>query len=108
MKTADIIAKMALSPGSGRIKISVGIKKWSEGNGTGALQLAVRYSELDLNDSGAGIAGGEQKSLTLGLNWELNPMSRIMYNFVHAKFSDGTGADSGKLISNLVRFQVDF
>ncbi|MDP7108827.1 MAG: porin [Nitrospinaceae bacterium] len=83
-------------------------KKWSEGNGTGALQLAVRYSELDLNDSGAGIAGGEQKSLTLGLNWELNPVSRIMYNFVHAKFSDGTGADSGKLISNLVRFQVDF
>jgi phosphate-selective porin OprO and OprP len=83
-------------------------KNWSEGRGTGALQLALRYSELDLNDSAAGIAGGEQKSLTVGLNWELNPMSRVMYNYVHADFSDGVGADSGTLNSNLFRFQVDF
>ena len=83
-------------------------KKWSEGRGTGALQVAVRYSELDLNDSDAGIAGGEQESLTVGLNWELNPMSRIMYNYVHADFSSGVGADNGTLNSNLIRFQVDF
>ena len=83
-------------------------KKWSEGRGTGALQVAVRYSELDLNDSDAGIAGGEQESLTVGLNWELNPMSRIMYNYVHANFSSGVGADNGSLNSNLIRFQVDF
>ena len=83
-------------------------KKWSEGRGTGAFQLAVRYSELDLNDSDAGIAGGEQESLTVGLNWELNPMSRIMYNYIHADFSSGVGADNGTLKSNLIRFQVDF
>jgi phosphate-selective porin OprO/OprP len=83
-------------------------KSWSEGRGTGALQLALRYSELDLNDSDAGIAGGEQESLTVGLNWELNPMSRIMYNYVHADFSSGVGADNGTLSSNLIRFQVDF
>jgi len=83
-------------------------KKWSEGRGTGALQVAVRYSELDLNDSDAGIAGGEQESLTVGLNWELNPMSRIMYNYIHADFSSGVGADNGTLKSNLIRFQVDF
>ena len=83
-------------------------KNWSEGYGTGAFQLAVRYAELDLNDSGAGIAGGEQQSVTVGLNWELNPMSRVMYNYVHADFSDGTGSGSGTLNSNLVRFQVDF
>ena len=83
-------------------------KKWSEGLGTGAFQLAVRYSELDLNDSDAGIAGGEQESLTVGLNWELNPMSRIMYNYIHADFSSGVGADNGTLKSNLIRFQVDF
>ena len=83
-------------------------KNWSEGHGTGALQLAVRYAELDLNDAGAGIAGGEQQSLTVGLNWELNPMSRFMYNYVHAGFSDGNGADSGTLNSNIIRFQVDF
>lgn len=83
-------------------------KKWSEGRGTGALQVAVRYSELDMNDSDAGIAGGEQESLTVGLNWELNPMSRIMYNYVHAKFTSGLGTDNGTLNSNLIRFQVNF
>jgi phosphate-selective porin OprO and OprP len=83
-------------------------KNWSEGLGTGALQVAARYSELDLNDSYAGIAGGEQESFTVGLNWELNPMSRIMYNYVHADFSSGVGVDNGTLNSNLIRFQVDF
>jgi phosphate-selective porin OprO and OprP len=83
-------------------------KKWSEGRGTGALQLAVRYAELDLNDPSAAIAGGEQKSLTFGLNWELNPVSRVMYNYVHADFISGTGTDNGTLNSNVIRFQVDF
>jgi len=83
-------------------------KNWSEGHGTGALQFAVRYAELDLNDSAVGIEGGKQSSFTVGLNWELNPMSRVMYNYVHADFSDRTGADSGNLSSNLIRFQVDF
>ncbi len=83
-------------------------KDWSKGNGLGALQLAVRYAELDLNDGQAGIAGGEQQSLTLGVNWELSPMSRVMYNFVHADFTSGIGADNGTLVSNVVRFQVDF
>lgn len=83
-------------------------KKWSEGRGTGALQLAARYAELDLNDQSAAIAGGEQKSLTFGLNWELNPVSRVMYNYVHADFTSGTGTDNGTLNSNVIRFQVDF
>ncbi|MBT5868428.1 MAG: hypothetical protein HOH38_06310 [Nitrospinaceae bacterium] len=83
-------------------------KKWSKGHGMGALQLAVRYAELDLNDASAGIAGGEQESLTVGLNWELNPMSRIMYNYVNADFTSGAGADNGTLTSNVIRFQVDF
>ena len=83
-------------------------KKWSEGRGTGALQLAVRYAELDLNDQSAGIAGGEQNSLTLGINWELNPVSRVMYNYVHANFTSGTETDSGILDSNIIRFQIDW
>ena len=83
-------------------------KKWSEGRGTGALQLAVRYAELDLNDQSASIAGGEQNSLTLGINWELNPVSRIMYNYVHANFTSGTETDSGILDSNIIRFQIDW
>ena len=83
-------------------------KKWSEGRGTGALQLAVRYAELDLNDQSAGILGGEQKSLTFGVNWELNPVSRVMYNYVHANFTSGTETDNGTLDSNIIRFQIDW
>jgi len=83
-------------------------KNWRDGQGTGALQLAVRYAMVDLNDASAGIAGGEQHSLTFGANWELNPMSRIMYNYVRADFDNGIGADAGTLHSNIVRFQVDF
>ena len=83
-------------------------KKWSEGRGTGALQLAVRYAELDLNDQSAGILGGEQKSLTFGVNWELNPVSRLMYNYVHANFTSGTETDNGTLDSNIIRFQIDW
>jgi len=83
-------------------------KDWSKGNGLGAVQLAVRYAELDLNDGKAGIAGGEQQSLTLGVNWELSPMSRVMYNYVTADYTSGIGADNGTLITNVIRFQVDF
>ncbi len=83
-------------------------KNWSKGKGVGAFQLAARYSELDLNDRSAGINGGEQKSLTFGLNWELNRMSRIMYNYVHADFTSGTGTDNGILVSNIIRFQIEW
>lgn len=81
-------------------------KNWLQGQGIGAWQVAPRYAELDLND--AGIAGGKQKSTTVGLNWELNRMSRVMYNFVHADFTTGAGADGGTLDSHIIRFQVDF
>ena len=61
-----------------------------------------------MNDSDPGVAGGGQESLTVGLNGELNSMSRIMHNFLHAEFSSGVGADNGTVNSNLIRFQVDF
>ncbi len=38
-------------------------------NAGGAWELALRFDQLDLNDAGAGIAGGEIKTTTLGLNW---------------------------------------
>jgi len=83
-------------------------RNWSEGKGIGALQLAIRYAHLDLNDVNAGIAGGEQSSITAGLNWELTSQSRLMYNFVHAYIKKGIDVDSGTLDSHIVRFQVDF
>jgi len=81
-------------------------KAWLQGNGIGAWQLALRHAQLDMNDQG--IAGGKQKSTTVGVNWELNRMSRVMYNYVHADFTTGAGVDGGTLNSHVVRFQVDF
>ncbi len=65
----------------------------------GTLELAARYSDLDLNfhDCGAGkavptvagaacfdaVRGGEQKISSVGLNWHLNPDIRFMLDYLH-------------------------
>lgn len=74
---------------------------FGKNGGKGAWEIAVRYSSLDLTDKG--IAGGEQDDLTLGLNWYLNPATRMMINWVHA---DVTSAGEADFL--LLRWQVDF
>jgi phosphate-selective porin OprO/OprP len=46
----------------------------------GALQVAARYSMIDLDD--ALISGGKQEDLTLGLNWYLNSQMRVSFNYI--------------------------
>jgi phosphate-selective porin OprO/OprP len=72
----------------------------SEG-GSGAWEIVARYSTLDLTD--AGIAGGEQDDITVGLNWYLNPATRMMLNYVMADVDQVGEADF-----ILLRWQVDF
>lgn len=69
--------------------------------GTGAWEIAARYSTVDLSDQG--INGGEQDNYTLGLNWYPNPATRLMINYVHADIQDLAEADFFML-----RWQVDF
>ena len=77
-------------------------KNYNRKNGThGAWELAARYSSLDLN-SGT-VNGGELDDITLGLNWYLNPNTRIMLNCIHADAKENGDADLG-----VMRFQVDF
>ncbi len=52
------------------------------GKGTGAWQVAARYSRANLNDPG--INGGQMQDATLGLNWFLNPNVKIQTNYVWA------------------------
>jgi len=66
----------------------------------GAWQVGVRYSYLCLNDSG--VNGGVLNSLTLGINWQLNPNARVYFNyditnrnFVSVKGYDGSGNING-------------
>jgi phosphate-selective porin OprO/OprP len=69
--------------------------------GTGAWEVALRYSGLDLND--APIQGGELEDITFGLNWYLNPNVRAMFNYVLADLDTVGNADIVQL-----RFQIDF
>jgi phosphate-selective porin OprO/OprP len=73
--------------------------------GTGAIELALRFSSLDLTDGGA--TGGELWDVTAAINWYLNPNTRVMLNYVHADVEDGVVADGeGDMFQT--RFQIDF
>ena len=72
-----------------------------EGHGWGAWEVAVRHSELDLNDGP--VEGGELRNLTVGVNWYLNPNMRVMANYVHADL-----VDVGKTDIVQMRAQFDF
>ena len=54
--------------------------------GYGALELAARYSMLDLNDKD--MNGGELSNFTFGVNWYLNPNMRFMLNYVRAMLDE--------------------
>ncbi|HET6432815.1 OprO/OprP family phosphate-selective porin [Dyella sp.] len=49
----------------------------------GALELAVRYSELDLDD--APVLGGTERNWTVGANWYLSRYLKLQANYVHAR-----------------------
>ena len=80
--------------------------KW--GKGIGAIELAARYSKLDLSDKF--IDGGKLNDLTLGINWYLNPNTKVMINYVHAEadLSNAGNIRDGNADLLGVRFQIDF
>lgn len=76
--------------------------------GSGAWELALRYSQLDLGDED--IEGGEQDLLTFGINWYPNDNIRFSTNYVKVLELDREGSlfdgDEPQLIQ--FRSQVDF
>lgn len=69
--------------------------------GAGAWEIALRYSSSNLNSEA--ILGGEQSDITLGVNWYLNPVTRIMVNHVWADIKD-----TGNASILQARMQIDF
>lgn len=73
--------------------------------GTGAWEVAARWSFLDLND--AAIRGGTLTDYTAGINWYWNPYTKMVFNYVHA-ISGGTAAPTAHSDLFGLRAQIDF
>lgn len=113
-------------PGDGAFGRMKPQKNFREDGGIGAIELAVRYSALNLIDGKSEItdgaylgsslvAGGQLSDITVGLNWYLSPNTRIMLNYVYTDVSNaGIGKDPDNIekVGNAgffrTRFQIDF
>jgi phosphate-selective porin OprO/OprP len=76
-------------------------KKNFGADGMGAWEVALRYSTIDLDDGS--IDGGELDDITFGLNWYLNPNTRIMLNVIRADRED-----LPSITAVVMRFGIDF
>lgn len=57
---------------------------FSDKDGTGAIELAVRYDTVDVGSTPvAGRAGNKASSYSAGLNWYLTPNFKLYFNYLH-------------------------
>lgn len=74
---------------------------FAPGEGAGAWELALRYSTLDLTDKA--IRGGRLDNVTAAVNWYLNPVARVMFNYVF-----GDLYEVGQTHAVVTRLQLNF
>ena len=77
-------------------------KNMKEGEGLGAFEIAARYSSMDLSEAHAGTLN----DITVGLNWYLNPCTRLMFNYVMGTL-DNHGEETTENTFQC-RMQIDF
>lgn len=73
-------------------------------NHYGAVEAAIRYSMLDLNDGS--VDGGYERNWTLGVNWYINKSLRLMANAIWVDSKDEGVEDDPTILQ--ARFQFDF
>lgn len=83
-------------------------RNFLEDGGLGAVELAVRYSTLDLTVDGVErpeplIRGSRLDNITFGLNWYWNPMTLMRFNLVRADIDE-----IGDIWAFLWRGQIEF
>lgn len=93
----------------GRIKPNKPFKMAEDG--FGAVEVAARYSNLDLNDGV--VQGGEVDDITLGVNWYLNNNTRLMANYIMSNTDNVTPSGSNVAADDdpnvlLLRAAIDF
>jgi phosphate-selective porin OprO/OprP len=74
-------------------------------HGRGAWELAARWSYIDLTDEN--IVGGVEHNGTVGLNWYLNPYTRVKWEYILAQVDRPPVGDSTTHIAGM-RFDIDF
>ncbi len=85
--------------------------------GIGAWEVATRWSFIDLNSNPIAnlgqtnfnptAGGGRLNDVTFGLNWYMNPYSKIQINYIRAMLQNNTWGGSTTNIYDL-RYQMDF
>ncbi len=80
-------------------------RPWNQDYGTGAFELAARYSTIDLNDdfiSGVApakgsnaVGGGRQNVYQVGLNWYPNANMRFMLDYLHGTIDKAFSTAAG-------------
>lgn len=71
--------------------------------GRGAWQVVFRVDELNLNDEN--IQGGRMVDLSVGLNWYVNPYTRLYFNYVHSALAKGEPGNYGDLFGLRAQFE---
>jgi len=77
---------------------------FGDGHGIGAWEVAARISSLDLEDDGTN--GGQLDDVTFGVNWYLNPNTRVMLDYILADLDPAGAGASGE--TNILAFRIQF
>ncbi len=89
--------------------------KTCDGNvetGRGAWEVVYRFSYIDMLDGLTKTGAGLATDHTFGLNWYMNPFTRVMFNYVHStdtyNKSSTQRITGGEIDQFMLRFAMDF